>query len=243
MATVTLRTLRRLVRERADDETLTPTTADVEDDPELDGYINQALAAFTDLLIEIQRHEWAPTARRVQVFKLETGKTSYSLFDEVYQVISPLRVTDGSRWGKVWPFDHDERGPLLDAESQGSIFGYFYRVTGRELEILPKPGSLYTIHVDYLPEFEPLRMPSHSFRCPYGWEMWPVWQAVTDILTKQERDIMQAQAKLAQHDRRIRAMAVRRAGKLRIIDRWPDRRMPAAAQIGITRTPRLYGES
>lgn len=225
MALITLAELVRLVRERADHETTSASTAFVEDDPELYGIANGALASFHNLMCEMQRHEWALTASK----SLEVpgdGTSRYTLPTSVMLVIDPIRITDGSRWGNIYDFDASERAALLDVTTQGDIVGYRYRVNGPTLEIYPPLSSSYTLHVDHIPEFEPLVTSGDAVEMPYGWWDWPVWLAVTDVLTKEDRDTTQAAGKFQFHDRRIRALATRRAGRLRIVDRWTSRRSP-----------------
>jgi hypothetical protein len=225
VAFITLSELVRLIRERADHETTAAATAFVEDDPEMYGVANSALAAFHNLMCEMQRHEWALTATKVAQVP-GTGATSYTLPTGVMLVIDPIRITDGSRWGHVYDFDSTERAGLLDISSQGDIVGYRYRVNGPSLEVYPAVSATYTLHVDHVPEFEPLAAGGDKVEMPYGWWDWPVWLAVTDVLTKEDRDATQSAAKFQFHDRRIRALASRRAGRLRIVDRWTSRRSP-----------------
>lgn len=237
MATVTLADMRRIVRHHADIETTAPTTAEVDDD-ELDGYINPGLGCFHDLMLEIQRHEWPITPLK-QLEATGDGDTERWQLTNIVQHVVMVRVREnGTDWFNLPDWQHEERSDYLSSTRRS--LPYAYRDIGGEIEILPAVRSGSDIQICYWPEFEPLTQASSSFKCPRGWEEWPAWLATIDVLTKQDRATDAAKEKFSFHDRRIRALAGRRAGRLRIVDRWVDRasRIPWMPNVR-----RLYRDS
>ena len=212
MAQVSLSDLRARARELAGQESSAVTSAFV-DDAELSKIVNEALSGFHDLMVEVQRHEWVLTPVRTWPTTTVTGQTTYLLPDDLLAT-SLVRMSNGSDQFRVPSWEHAERPGLISASALPYIDGYYYRVTGRNLELLPEPRQSYTLYVDYVPEFAPL---SHELDetvdIPYGWWLWPCLKAAISMKHKGNTDASDRMNEWVAEDRRIRALAGRHGSR------------------------------
>lgn len=216
MALVSLTEMRARTRQLAGQETSLPASAHVDTD-ENDLGINEALSAFHDLMIELQRHEWVVTPVKTHSDTLVTGTTSYPLPDKLLATVS-VRLSDGTTSHYVRPWDHADRDWLSNS-SVPYIDGYHYRVIGRMLELLPSPRAGYTLLVDYVPEYSPLVNPAETFECPFGWWRWAAIKAAIGMAYKGHTETKQLADDWQFEDRRIRSLAGKRGTRgLRIVN-------------------------
>ena len=217
MATVSLSEMRTRTRELAGQETGAPLTSFV-DTPELDRRINEALSAFHDLMVEIQRHEWVITPAKTHIITMQTSVTAYPVPITMLSVVG-VRMVQGDEQFKVPAWDHTDRDWLTSSSELPYIDGYRYRVTGPTIELLPVPRVGYELHVDYIPEFAPLVNEDDEFTVPFGWEKWAALRAAIQMEGKRNTDTSQLQAEFAFEDRRIRALGGKRGSRgLRIVN-------------------------
>lgn len=221
MATVTLETMRRIVRELACQESVTPASAFVERNPELDGRINEHLCALRDLLIELQGQEWAVKTKAIT---LVSGTADYNLpgdFDELLGV----RLERSGEQTALDPWDYADLAELESTGSYAEPSAYRYRLRddeGGRITIKPTPDAADTLHLDYIPAYQelPNDAGAESFSMPYGAWKWAAYGAAVDALNKEDNHagaqaLMAQQAKLEQRLRRKFARRDRRAPAIR----------------------------
>ncbi len=225
MATQTLIQMRALVRELADQETLAPTTALVEDD-ELDKRVNEALCALRDLLIELEWMEWVTIS--TQSLTLINGTQSYALAADFYLLLG-VRGVSGGIERQLEPWHYQERAPLEYSGNAASVWELQYRLNGANVVFLPTPRSADTVKLDYVPAYTPLvNGTDNTFAMPYGWWLWAGLRAALALVAKEALDGSTGTSLLLEQwraeDARIRGLAAQRdAGKPpRIIDTRKD---------------------
>lgn len=237
MATVTLETMRRIVRELCDQETAAPTTAFVEDSPELDSRINERLCDLRDLLIEYEGQEWASLTGALL---LEAGVTDYDLpadFDELLGV----RIAEGSDQYPLRTWDYADLAELESGAPCSSARELRYRIRGETAQVSfrPAPARAWTVHADYVPAYRELvEETSVSFAMPYGAWMHAAYAAAIDCLQKEDLDPGTLVASLGRKEAQLKRKAARRdAGAPVRIKRV--RRDTATSR----RYPRLWSDS
>lgn len=212
MARIQWEDLRTLTRREADQQTTQPTKSFVTD-VELDDRLNLSCSALHDLLIEIQRHEWALTPATQAVHAVQDGVSTYALPLECLAV-KEVRIYDGTFSQPVFPFGHTERAALDSSDGRDTwTWGYRYRVEGKSIAILPTPTAIVTeLRITYIPEYTP-RIAGQYIDLPYGWWRWAALHCAIGMVRKRYPDVM-PQALMAEfnlEDRRIRALAGRRS--------------------------------
>jgi len=209
MATITLERLRQLTRELADQETLTPTVAFVEDTPELDSRINERLCDLRDLMISVQGQEWASATVPIT---LVTGVAAYNLppdFDELLGV--------RAEWGAgQYPLTAWNYADLAELESGATAsdvreLRYRLRGEGQQIDFRPTPGVAWVVHLDYIPAYQPLVLATDvTFTMPFGAWMHAVYAAAIDCLAKEDLDTTTLAGRLVRKEALLRQKSARR---------------------------------
>jgi hypothetical protein len=210
MATITLEDMRRISREFACQESLTPTDAFVERNPELDNRINEHLCDLRNLLIEVQGQGWAA---KTHTIPLVVNQELYNLpvdFDELLGV----RLERGSEQRNLDPFTYADLGALETTTAYVYPQGYRYRIKNSGIMIKPTPAVADTVYLDYIPAYEPLDNDpkAKSFEMPYNAWKWAALGVAIDMLNK-ENDHAAAGALgrvRLQEEQRIRSKGARR---------------------------------
>jgi hypothetical protein len=218
--------MRASVRELCAQETTTPTTAFVEDDPELDKRINEALCDLRDFMIEVEGQEWASTTYS---FTTTGGVDNYALPDDFDELLG-VRAERSSSQYALDPWEYADLAMLENATAYGNLPQQLrYRLKGEagdEIVIKPTPTGSSTIYLDYIPSYIELTDPAHeTFNMPFGHWKWAALSAAIDCLNKEDLDTAALERRLAAKEARIRRKASRRdAGRApRIKDTRKDR--------------------
>lgn len=213
MATITLAAMRALVRELAEQETVAPTTALV-DDTELDERINEAASLFRDMQIDLGWTEWIDFS--TQTITTVANTTDYSLADGVTPAGKPpfyellgVRALQSPDQYPLPQWNWHDRAQLLSTYHSPQPSQYRYRIVGTKIIILPTPKAVHSIFVDYIGDMTKLTA-SVDLTCPYGWHKWPAYLAAADIVNKERLPIDGLMARWSIEDQRIRAQVKRR---------------------------------
>lgn len=235
MAAVSLSYLRQRARELAGQETGAPTSALV-DDTELGKLINEALAAYHGLFVEIERHEWVLTQPKAWSTTLVLEQVNYTLPYDLLSVMD-VRCQNGSDVYRVPSWEWTQRADLETVATLPYIDGYYYRVVGQQIQILPEPRAGYTLLVDYVPEFAFLLGANDVVHIPSGWEIWPALHAAIKMVLKTKTDASELRAQFLDADKMVRSLGGRRGSRgLHIVDRR-NRNVPGPT------VPRLWRDS
>jgi hypothetical protein len=210
MATVTLETMRRIARQFACQETLTPTTAFVERDPELDDRINEWLCDLRNLLIEVQGQGWAALTHEITLVVNQEGYNLPTKFDELIGV----RLKRGGEQVQLDPWTYADLASLETQTAYVLPYGYRYRIKNNKIVIKPTPVVADTVFLDYIPAYMPLDSDPNatSFEMPYNAWKWAALGVAIDMLNKEENQAAAgalAQS-MAREEQRIRSKGARR---------------------------------
>lgn len=236
MATITLAALRAIVREIAEQETVAPTTALV-DDTELDERINEAVSLLRDLQIQLGWTENVDVA--VQTIATVSGTTDYALSTSpaFYELLG-VRSLDGSQQHQLTQWHFPESAHLRASYHSPQPGQYKYRVVGTKLVLLPTPKAVHTIYVDFIPEYTKLTA-GVDLSVPFGWHKWACYLAAIDIVNKERLPIDGLVARWKAEDERIRAHIGRRdaSSPPRVITRRGRSGNAMARRLGLPSLP------
>ena len=203
MAFKTLSQLRTLVRQSADIERDGTHTTDAE----VDSYIQQAVEQLHSLLVDGTDGTLFAKNAGVLVDLGGADGNSYQLPGDFGQLVS-LDVKRSSRYSRSTQADPQDYATLTLAQNTGSCYQHFLRwntAQGRgELFIFPKPPSLASIAVQYVPEAPVLSIDSDPLRWPSFWYQWCVYTAAIKCNIKEETDPGPNMAERDRVEKRIR---------------------------------------
>lgn len=178
---VSLTTLRALVRERAD---MVGSAFVADTATGLDAWINEGYQRLHGLLVEAMGDEYVESQATLTTV---AGTSDYALpatFFKLYGIDLPV----GGSTRTLRPFTRGERNSLT-AVNPSWLTVPRYRVTGSNLRLLPAPQSVMVGTIFYAPVCPTLTAGSDSVSVPNGWELYIVLYAAIQALLKEESDV------------------------------------------------------
>lgn len=204
MATVSLATLEARVRERADmlnSQFVSANTNSVW------GWIQEGAQKLHDLLVEKDNDEWF---QNIFTFSTVANQSNYPLPADFYRLQSVDIFLNGTGYPvDMKKFNRKERNAYRLAANQ--VYGAAiprYRVMGNQFYVFPAPPSAYQITLWYAP---PLQVAVHgggtianvfantddTITFTNGWERYIVAYATKLALQKEESDVSEYDAEMA----------------------------------------------
>lgn len=180
-------------------------------DAEALAVLNGQLAELYD---EILQHQFGDYFRGKAEFQSETGRETYPLLVDIYEVVSVdvvwsadivktvklARETDRNRYRRVVP----SWSPYCDL---------WYRLLGSNIELMPTPlVANLTIRISYIPNFTPLVALTDTFDSQNLWHWFAIWGLAAYIRQKDDDEVAASLA-LSEKEKvrvRIATMASRR---------------------------------
>lgn len=205
--TQTLLQLRTRAYQKADMQRLT----DFMPNAEVDGYINQAIAEFHDLICESQDDLYYE--ERV-TFNAVSGKEEYSIgagadidttsTGEFYRLVA-MNVTEGSQVYDLHPYNRHDRSMLLNAGNYSPWRKYQYRMRKTSVSILPIPTGTQVIVFSYIPVAVTLVSDGDTFDDIQNWAEYIVIRTAIHMLFKEQSDTAELKEELDFQKTRIRS--------------------------------------
>lgn len=209
---VTLATVRTLVRQRTDTVNTTFVT-----DTELNGWINDSASELWDLLVEAYGEDYYTTVSDISTTANQefiTIPTGLYQLKGVYSYIT--RGSDRIRA----PLS---RSSLLDMLSDQRTPGWTvsagycdasYRIVADRIYVAPLPTAVHTLELWFIPTFPQLTVDGSTFDSYNGWHEYVVCDVAIKVATKDQADpsVFAAQ-KAAMKERISRLKTERDAGQ------------------------------
>lgn len=191
---------------------------------EVNGYINDSIAAFQDLLIQA----WGSWFFEADYdFTTSADDSTYPVPGGFY-LVSLVQVNTGTRFRKLRPSGREQRSALTDTNASLSGFPSFYALRGDNIILMPTPSSAMPVHIEYVPAATVLDSDSDTMDGVNGWEEWVVNDVARKMAVKDNATTQIAVLKdeLAVIEQRIRIMAPKRdRGERRVVDVLRGRRI------------------
>ena len=180
---ITLAELRTQARQMADME-----QSQFVQDPELNNYINFAIAELYDLLVGCYGSDYFLSST--------TGTTTadvqdYALPTDFYKMRGvDIKITD-TKWAQITDFNFNERNKIgLFAVWTLANYGNIrYRVMGGNIKFLPTPSSTVTYRLWYIPVATKLVADSDTLNDLNQYSDYVIITAAMKMLHKEESDI------------------------------------------------------
>lgn len=172
-------------------------TADV-----LNGIVNNAVAEGWDVIV----NKWLDYATGLTDLAVVSGTDTYALPTDFYKARVVWLAAD-DRWARLRPVDLDA-AHLYTGTSVGAGRGYRYRITNRNLVLMPVPSSSETVRVFYVPIKQEMANDDDQLTFDVPIELKYViaigWR---DILDRQNLDPSPAIAKVQLYEAKLRTSA------------------------------------
>lgn len=194
MSTVTLTTLRTLVRERAD---MVGSSFVADSATGLDRWINEGIAALHQLLVTAYGEEYVESTGSISAV---AGTTDYNLPSDFFKLYE-LNADSGGRTQSLRRFNRAERNTYRNSTNLGSSLPR-YRVVGSKLRLEPATFT-GTIQIRYAPQHTALVSGSDSVTFPMTWEQYVIVYAAAQALQKEESSTAALAALLERWDREL----------------------------------------
>lgn len=195
--TKTLLQLRALVKTAAGMNT-SGTSVDLTSDV-LNGIINDAVYEGWDVIVG----KWADYYTGGTVIAVTAGSDTYALPSDFYK-LRAVWILDGARYLKLRPADLDA-AHLYTGQSVGSHGSYRYRLTNRNLVLMPAPSSAESLRVFYVPIKAEMTADADTLRLEVPIELkYIVAIAWRDVLDRQNLDPSPAIAKMQAYEAKLR---------------------------------------
>lgn len=204
MSAISLATLRRLVRERAD---MVDSDFIADDSTGLDRWINEGCAILHEKLVTAYGDEYIESALD---FAVTTGQEDQTLAVRAMKLYE-VDYRSGSGTGPTRTLLRYSRGNRNS--HRNTIDGELpaYKLSGpTTLRLLPAPSSAGRIYIKYAPEFTDLSADSDTVNFPNKWEKYVVVYAAIQALEKEESPTAALEAKLEKWDRDLKEIAENR---------------------------------
>jgi len=188
-------------------------------DPEINEMIDEAAAQLYDKYVIGRGQEYYRSSVDIP---LVNGQNLYDLPTDFYKPVEVMTQQNGI-WMVMAPFEDHDIDVLLNQKAYG-IVQYYYRLTGQQtsatlvnpktqIEILPVPGTPWTVRVYYVPVVSGyVTLGDVNYDCQNGWEDFIVWECVSQIKDKGEEDTSFAQNQRERAEQRIASLVNRDAG-------------------------------
>lgn len=180
MATVTLTTLRSLVREQAD---MTGSTFITDAAASVDSFINRGIQKLHDIVIQKVPNQYFVSSSN---YTTTSGTSLYALPSDFYRLLG-VDLQVGVEMVDLRRFDFKERNSKKLTFNAGMIPEYM--LEGSYVRLYPAPAGAYSGVIWYIPVATVLSSGSDSVNYPNGWEEIVVLYAAMLARIKEESDI------------------------------------------------------
>ena len=196
MPTKTLSELRDEVRNRGEfrDPYIT--------DSEMNGYINDSIAALWDLVVLADDSRHLPTAN----ITVTSGTSSYSLPDDFY-LLKGVDVVDSSAptgYRTLRRYNHDERN---DYPQNAEKTATYYDVFNNKLTLVPTPSWSGTVRIHYIETPTKLTADSDTFETVNSWSEYVILDALIKCALKEDTSPTAWERRLQRVTERILSVA------------------------------------
>ena len=202
--TVTLSTLRTLVRQRADMVSGSNGSGGFVSDSELNYYINAASAELYDILVTNYEDQYTEEL----AFTITSGSTA-DLGGGFLKLVG-LDYLDGSDYFEVPRFEWRERNRRANPSTyfqDGVCRDRKYRVVNNTLHIIPTDDATGTYRLWYVPAFVDMVSDADALDAIQVWYEYVVVDAAIRCLAKEESDVSVHMAMKEALKRRIESAA------------------------------------
>lgn len=185
--TVTLATVRTLVRQRTDTVNTTFVT-----DTELNGWINDSASELWDLLVEAYGEDYYTTVTDITT---TANQEFITIPTGVYQVKGVYSyILQGSDRVRAPLYRSSLVDMLTDQRTPGwSVSrGYCdatYRIVADHIYVAPLPTAVYTLELWYIPTFPQLTVDGSTFDAYNGWHEYVVCDVCMKVAQKDQADV------------------------------------------------------
>jgi hypothetical protein len=214
---VQLQEMRVAIREIADEEELQQDRISPE---ELDRRINRALRRLYNKLVRAGGHErYAKEHEIVTVADVDT----YALPQDFgLHLLGVLGQDDSTySWADLPAWTHNDIARLSSQHWLSGVLSLrhlHYRIQNNALVLKPVPRRAYTLHVRYVPQFQPLAGDADTFDGVNGWEEWAYYTVALGLVDKDEQDPRRLERERAMIEAEIADLAANRdAGNPEIV--------------------------
>lgn len=168
----------------------------------LNPILNNAVFEGHDVMVS----KWADYYTAAQSVSVVADSDTYPLASDFYK-LRVVWIQDGARWRRVLPADltaaHEFTGQSTSTKS-----GYRYRITNRNLVLMPVPASAETVRVFYIPIKTEMASDGDTLTLDAPIELKYILSiAWRDILDRQNLDPSPAIAKIQQYEAKLRTGA------------------------------------
>lgn len=168
----------------------------------LDGIINDAVYEGWDVIVNKQLDYYTGSTS----VSVVAGTDTYALPSDFYK-LRAVWILDGARYLRLRPTDLDA-AHLLTGQTAGSKSTYRYRVTNRNLVIMPPPARAETLRVYYVPIKTEMTADGDTLTLDVPIDLKYILAiAWRDILDRQNLDPSPAIAKIQAYEAKLRTAA------------------------------------
>ena len=191
-ATKTLSESRSTIRQLADMETASASTAFVTDD-EIDDRFNEHLRILRDTLLIAQGDSYFAKSTTTATVANQAAYSFEEDFgvDNLYRLLW-VQVDNGTLYVDMPTWEYSELSELRTVEANGSpsLYDYRYRLLDTGIEVRPYPTvTTHTITIHYVPLFTPLKSDGDQVGVVmHPWVRYAELGAAIDLMAKEEAD-------------------------------------------------------
>lgn len=168
----------------------------------LNGIINSAIAEGWDVIV----NKWLDYFTGLADFSVVADSDTYALPSDFYK-LRTVWILDGTRYLRLLPADLDVAHEYT-GQSVGSKCDYRYRLTNRNLVLMPVPSSAETVRIFYVPIKTEMTLDADSITFDVPIELkYVIAIAWRDVLDRQNLDPSPAIAKIQLYEAKLRTSA------------------------------------
>ncbi len=200
---VRLDTMIASARTRANQETLTPTTAFMTD-LEITSLLNYFLRRVYTRLVRARSSNYYRASTTVNV---TTGVSVYALVAQVFEIISASYALGANEAEPIYAYTEAERHMFDVSPGWARDQRVAYQLQGNNVSFIPVPAGGYTVTINYVPAYINLVAPDDLFDGVVGFEDAAIWEVVAAMQAKDEADPSYALSQAAFMYSEIEALA------------------------------------
>jgi hypothetical protein len=190
-------------RQRANQESLAPTTAFMTD-LEITSLYNYFLRR---VYTRIVRARSAGYYRAFTSVAVVNGVSLYALAAQVFEIISCSFIGGQLANCPIYEYTESERHMYDAAPGWSRYQRICFQLQGNNINFIPVPSGAYTVQINYVPAYIPLVAAGDLFDGVVGFEDAAIWETVAAMNAKDEADPSFAMAQAARMYEEIDALA------------------------------------